>query len=144
MYTSAIAMTLILVVALGIFAWSAYKRSRLLFAAPGIALNNVSERFRGTMQLAFGQKKLTRFTVAGLAHKAIFFGFIVLMLRTLILISRAYTDQDGFGLWLFNDDTTLGFIYNIIKDVYVVLVMLGVSVFLWMRLVSKPKLKVNV
>jgi Fe-S oxidoreductase len=139
MYTSATAMTLILVIALGIFAWSAYKRSRLLFAAPGIALNNVSERFRGTMQLAFGQKKLTRFTVAGLAHKAIFFGFIVLMLRTLILISRAYTDQDGFGLWLFNDDTTLGFIYNIIKDVYVVLVMLGVSVFLWMRLVSKPK-----
>ena len=132
-------MTVILVVALGIFTWSAWKRLRLLLSAPVISLGNIGERFRGTLQLAFGQKKLTRFTVAGLAHKAIFFGFIVLMLRTLILISRAYTNQDGFGLWIFNDDTTLGFVYNIIKDVYVVLVMLGVSVFLWMRLVSKPK-----
>ncbi len=132
-------MTVILVASLGAFAWSAWKRCRLLFAATGITLNNIGARFKGTLQLAFGQKKLTRFTVAGLAHKAIFFGFLVLMLRTLILISRAYTNQDGFGLWLFNDDTTLGFIYNIIKDVYVVLVMIGVSVFLWLRLVSKPK-----
>jgi len=139
MSTSAIAMTLILVVALGIFAWSALNRCKLLFSAPVITIDNVSERIKGTIRLALGQKKLTRFTVAGLAHKAIFFGFIVLMLRTLILISRAYTDQEGFGLWLFNDDTTLGFIYNIIKDVYIVLVMVGVSVFLWMRLVSKPK-----
>ena len=139
MSTPAIAMTVILVASLGIFAWSAWKRCRLLFAAPKIAIDNIGERIRGTLELAFGQKKLTRFTIAGLAHKAIFFGFIVLLLRTLILISRAYTDQDGFGLWIFNDSTTLGFIYNIIKDVYIVLVMIGVSIFLWMRLVSKPK-----
>ena len=66
MSTPAIAMTVILVASLGIFAWSAWKRCRLLFAAPKIAIDNISERFRGTIQLAFGQKKLTRFTVADL------------------------------------------------------------------------------
>jgi len=129
--------------ALGAFAVSASRRWRLMhigsLAARGLSCDRASERIRGTLQLAFGQKKLTRYRLAGLAHKAIFFGFLVLLVRSLILFARGFLDDPGFGYGLLDDGTTLGNVYGLIKDVYVVLVLIGVGVFLYLRLVIKPK-----
>ncbi len=101
--------------------------------------DSVGERTRGTLHLAFGQKKLTRYPLAGLAHKAIFFGFLVLLIRSLILFARGFLDDPGFGYWLLDDGTLFGNIYSLIKDIYIVLVLIGVGVFLYLRLIVRPK-----
>jgi Fe-S oxidoreductase/nitrate reductase gamma subunit len=129
--------------AMGVFAVSAWRRWRLMMIGAGgklpCAIDSVKARTRGTLQLAFGQKKLTRYPLAGLAHKAIFFGFLVLLVRSLILFARGFLDDPGFGYWLFDDGTLFGNIYGLIKDIYVVLVLIGVGVFLYLRLIIKPK-----
>jgi Fe-S oxidoreductase/nitrate reductase gamma subunit len=129
--------------AVGVFAVSASRRWRLMMIGAGgkppFAIDSVGARTRGTLQLAFGQKKLTRYPLAGLAHKAIFFGFLVLLIRSLILFARGFLDDPGFGYWLLDDGTLLGNIYGLIKDIYIVLVLIGVGVFLYLRLIIKPK-----
>ena len=84
----------LLLAAVGIFAVSAWRRWRLMVIGAGgkrpFTFDSVGERTRGTLHLAFGQKKLTRYPLAGLAHKAIFFGFLVLLIRSLILFARAF------------------------------------------------------
>lgn len=129
--------------AVGVFVVSMWRRWRLMVIGaagkPAFTFDSVGPRTSGTLQLAFGQKKLTRYRLAGLAHKAIFFGFLVLLIRSLILFARGFLDDPGFGYWLLDDGTLLGNIYGLIKDIYVVLVLIGVGVFLYLRLIVKPK-----
>ncbi len=133
----------LLLAAVGIFAVSAWRRWRLMVIGAGgkrpFTFDSVGERTRGTLHLAFGQKKLTRYPLAGLAHKAIFFGFLVLLIRSLILFARGFLDDPGFGYWLLDDGTLFGNIYSLIKDIYIVLVLIGVGVFLYLRLIVRPK-----
>ncbi|MCP4759837.1 MAG: (Fe-S)-binding protein [Planctomycetes bacterium] len=140
---SPIFTAILMLAAVGVFAVSAWRRWRLLVIGAGgkkpFVCDRLGERVRGTLQLAFGQKKLTRYRLAGLAHKAIFFGFLVLLLRSLILFTRGFLDDPGFGYWLFDDGTVFGNIYGLIKDIYVVLVLIGVCVFLYLRVIVKPK-----
>jgi len=129
--------------ALAIFLVSAHRRWRLLMigsagGAP-FRLDRIGERVRGTLRIAFGQRRLTRYLGAGLAHKAIFLGFLALLLRSLILFGRGLTDDPSFGFWLFESGTPLGNLYGLIKDVAIVLVVLGAVVFLCLRLVIRPE-----
>jgi Fe-S oxidoreductase len=137
--------SLLLAVALGAFGYSARRRWRLLAigfpasAAHGAArrIDRVGERLRITLRYALGQRRLTRYRLAGLAHKAIFFGFLVLLLRSLILIGRGYVDDPGFGYGLLDSGTLLGDLYALLKDLYVLAVLLGTAVFLHYRLVAR-------
>ncbi len=134
---------LLLVVTLIPFGVSARRRWRLLMigreGTSGLPVDRVADRVRKTLRFAFGQRRLTRYRVAGLAHKAIFFGFFVLLLRSLILFARGFVDDPTFGYWIFDGGTPLGNLYGFVKDVYVVLVVIVSFVFLYLRLVSKPK-----
>ena len=135
-------MFFILVGGLLFFAYSASRRWRLLWigrTASSLRTDRVGERICGVLRLALGQERLRRYPVAGLAHQAIFFGFLVLLLRSLILFARGFVDDPEFGYWLFDSSTALGNIYSIIKDVYVALVFAGTLVFLYYRLILKPK-----
>lgn len=91
------------------------------------------------MRVAFGQQRLRRYQPAGFAHMAIFFGFLVLLLRSLILFARGFTGNQQFGYWLFDQGTVLGNVYGLIKDVYIVLVLVGSFIFLYLRLIAKTK-----
>jgi Fe-S oxidoreductase/nitrate reductase gamma subunit len=134
-----IAMAVLLVAALGWFAWSMIRRWRLMaIGQGGLGLDQVSRRLRLTLRYALGQRRMSRYPLAGLAHKAIFFGFLVLLVRGLILFGRGFTADPAFGFWIFDQGTVLGNVYGLIKDVYVVLVILGTLVFLYYRLVAKP------
>lgn len=133
-------MALLLAASLGAFGVLAWKRWRLLrLARPEARFDQLGERFKRMMRMGVGQQRMSRYPLAGLAHKAIFFGFIVLLLRSLILFARGFVDAPGFGYWVFDSGTLLGNVYALVKDVYVLLVLAGVGVFAYMRLVARTR-----
>ncbi len=131
-----ICMTILLVVTLGIFARTAHRRWRLLsVGAAEHRWDRVGERLRAMLRFAFAQERMRRYPLAGVAHHVIFLGFLVLMLRSLILFSRGYVPDSC--LLLFHPHTVLGDVYSLLKDIFVVLVILGTLVFLYYRLVAR-------
>ncbi len=132
------AMLTILVAALAAFAWSANRRWQLLkVGRPAPRLDHLLERFIGTWRYAFKQEKMDYYRAAGLAHKLIFAGFLVLLLRSLILWGRGF--NPSFNFWLFGPTQTLGEIYDFLKDTFAVLVLVGTGVFFYYRLVEPQK-----
>ncbi len=80
------------------------------------------------------------YPLAGLAHKLIFVGFMVLLLRSLMLWGRGF--DPAFNLWILGPkpthlplvgDVPLGAIYEFVKDVTASLVIFGALVFLYYR-----------
>lgn len=131
-------MTLLLVGAWGLFAWQMLRRWRLMSIGPGESrFDQFGERIGRTWQYAFAQKRMRRYWWAGIAHQVIFTGFVVLLLRTLVLWGRGYSED--FNLWVLGTDQPLGKVYSVLKDVFAVLVIAGTLVFFYYRLVTKPK-----
>ena len=143
---SALFMTLLLIAAWGLFGYQALRRWRLMRVGPNESrFDQISERLKRTYEYAFAQKRMPRYKWAGYAHKIIFIGFIVLLLRSLILFARGYAGvvpesaEQLFGFWLFDHGTALGKAYALVKDIFAVLVILAGGVFLYYRLITKPQ-----
>jgi Fe-S oxidoreductase len=132
------AMLSILVAALAAFSWSAFRRWNLLrVGAPLNRLDRLQERLLGTWRYAFRQQKMDYYSPAGIAHKLIFVGFIVLLLRSLTLWGRAFSPS--FNFWILGPTQPLGEIYDFIKDTFATLVLVGVSVFFYYRVINPQK-----
>jgi Fe-S oxidoreductase len=140
-------MLALLVGAWGAFVWSARRRLKLLkIGRPENRLDNPGTRIKMLLEYGFAQKKLGYYPVAGLGHKLIFFGFVVLLLRSLILWGRGF--DPAFALWIFGDApvelpgvgaVALGHAYDFAKDVFATMVLAGVSVFFYYRVVRPQK-----
>ncbi len=132
------AMLSILVAAICAFAWSANRRWQLLkVGRPENRLDHLLDRFAGTWRYAFKQEKMDYYQPAGIAHKLIFVGFLVLLLRSLMLWGRGF--QPGFNLWFFAPWQPLGPVYDFLKDASAILVLVGVSVFFYYRVIDPQK-----
>lgn len=145
---SPIAMTILLVVTLAVFAYSAHRRWRLMMVArrPENRADRVGERITSVIQYVFGQLRMPRYPLAGWAHIIIFFGFCVLLLNSIMLWVRGYvsTDSAAYNLWIFGVDQPLGMIYAFLRDIFTVLVIVGVLVYFYFRLVARlPRLTLN-
>jgi Fe-S oxidoreductase len=153
---SAIWMTVLLVVGLGFFAWTARRRWALMMAAgaPADRFDDPPRRINQVVRYVLGQARMFRYRAAGIAHALIFAGFVVLALRTVIMAARGFTGYTpfnfggfgfgyrpgpGFGFWLFDDDAPLGIAYLFLKDLISVGVIAGVVYFLYLRLVKRPR-----
>ena len=139
-----LAMTAILVILPGIFAWSAVRRWNLMTAATtseprfGIANGDLGKRIRDTLVYAFAQKKMPYYPLAGIAHLAIFGGFQVLLLNSIMLWGRGYDPH--FDFWgLLSLDNPIGWLYSFVKEVFLVLTVLGASVFVYYRVINKQR-----
>jgi len=137
-----IAMTVILVASVAALTYSLNRRWLLLkVGQPESRLDRIPERVWTTLLYAFGQKKMPYYPLAGVAHIFIFFGFMVLLLRSLILWGRAFSPS--FNLWILGPDPFLGLplghYYELAKDVFAVLVLVGALVFVYLRVVKKEK-----
>jgi Fe-S oxidoreductase len=131
-------MLTLMFAAFAMFAWSASRRWQLLkIGRPESRLDFIPQRLAGTWRFAFRQEKMDYYNPAGIAHKFIFGGFVVLLVRTLILWGRGF--YAPFGLWVLGPTQPLGMIYELLKDVFAVLVVFGTLVFFYYRLVVKPK-----
>src|SRR3954452_7556663 len=137
-------MLTIIVALSAAFAWSANRRWQLLkVGRDENRLDNLIERLKGTYEYAFVQKKMGYYPLAGLAHKLIFVGFMVLLLRSLMLWGRGF--DPAFNMWILGPtpvhlpvigDLPLGHIYEFIKDVTASLVVFGALVFVYYRVVK--------
>ncbi|MDQ3035194.1 MAG: (Fe-S)-binding protein [Myxococcota bacterium] len=147
-----IAMTVVFAVTLGIFAWSAVQRYRLMMVGapePRITTDPESlyERFRQVVLIAGLQRKMPmneRYRLAGIAHIAIFFGFNILLLNTLHLWGQAYSrDFDFWGL--LSEDFVVGQVYSLTKEMIAFFVIAGSLVFVYYRVVAKlPRMTLGV
>jgi len=81
-----------------------------------------------------GQVRMPRYPIAGWLHALIFWGFLVLLLRSLMLWGRGY--DETFSLWILGDNW-LGWLYSIAKDVVAVIVWLAAGAFFVYRLVYR-------
>jgi Fe-S oxidoreductase len=83
-----------------------------------------------------GQSKLHDYRGPGLAHHVIFWGFLVLLLRTVTLWGRAY--DPGFqGFWFgpsSDDAWGLGNVYRALREYCALLVLVAVGYFAYLRL----------
>lgn len=140
-----IAMTVIFVLTLGMFAWSAVRRYRLMMVGapePRVTFDpdSLYQRFRQVLLIAGLQRKMPmneRYRVAGIAHIAIFAGFNILLLNTILLWGRAYDVRfDLFGILA--EDAILGQLYSFAKEVIAFATVVGAFVFVYYRLGPRP------
>ncbi|MCH7591324.1 MAG: 4Fe-4S dicluster domain-containing protein [Planctomycetes bacterium] len=132
-----IAMTVLLAIGWGAFFYSIRRRWKLMLV--GVAeprFDRPVERARLTVKYALAQMRMGRYPLAGFAHMLIFSGFLVLLLRTLILWGRGY--DESFSFWIFSTDTYLGQTYSFFKDFFAVMVILGTLVFVYYRVIKRP------
>ena len=121
-----------------LFGWSAQRRLRLLLTgAPEDRFGQLKERLLLTWRYAFAQEKMDYYQPAGIAHKLIFAGFIVLLMRTLILWGRGLSA--GFNLWVLAPSTVIGGVYEFAKDSVAMLVVGGAAVFFYYRVLRPIK-----
>ncbi|MFO0664518.1 MAG: (Fe-S)-binding protein [Polyangiaceae bacterium] len=133
-----LAITAILFATLTAFAFSAWRRWKLLRVGTfADRFNALSDRLGVTWRYAFQQEKMDYYKPAGIAHKLIFTGFIVLTIRTIILVGRGF--YSGFSLFILDHDSALGKAYDFSKDCVAVLVLFGVSAFFYFRVIKPQK-----
>jgi len=132
-----IVLTLLIVIAVGLFCHTLYRRFLLLKAArPVRRFDRLAQRIWGVLVYALGQKKfLSGEQPAGLMHFLIFWGFIIVSLRTLTLFGQGYHPR--FYLPGLHPDG-LGGPYLLMKDVVEGLVIAAVLIALYRWLLSHP------
>ena len=138
---SPIGMILLFVSTLSFFSWSAFRRMRQIKVGvpdPDFDLKEegqIAARLQNVFTYAFGQKKMPYYSVAGIAHIMIFFGFQVLLLRSMQLWGRGF--DESFDFWgLLSHENIIGKGYSFLKDVFAALVLLGVLGFAYLRSVK--------
>jgi Fe-S oxidoreductase len=134
-------MFLVLAVGLTIFGRTMFYKIRLLIAlAPTDRANHLTERLMALLTLAVGQKRLIgrkKERSSGIMHAFIFWGFCVLLIRSLNLYGQGF--QAGFELPFFGDKYLLGYLYTALKDIMEGIVLLMILYAIYRRAVVKPK-----
>lgn len=126
---------ILLAVALGVFAWILVRRLAMLRqAAPDPRWGHPGRRLARLLVVGFGQVRQPRYPVAGILHILIFFGFLVLSLRSLTLLGEGF--RAGFSLPGLGGD--VGHLYLSIKDWAALVVLVCCVVAALRRLLAQP------
>ncbi len=127
---------LIPVCGVALFTYIMAKRvAPLIFANPDHRFNRFFERITNLIKLWLGQYRQPRYRTAGIIHIIIFFGFLILSVRSTSMVIIGISDN--FVLPGFN--SALGHIYNIIKDYAATFVLIACIMAAIRRLITKPK-----
>ncbi|HEU5363869.1 MAG TPA: (Fe-S)-binding protein [Gaiellaceae bacterium] len=95
--------------------------------------DDVPRRVKNEATIVLGQRKLLQRLVPGLMHAAIFWGFLVLF-PTIVLAAIGAVDRGATLPWL----GAQGW-YMAMVDVFVLAVLAGIAVALWIRKVVRPQ-----
>ncbi|HLE60892.1 MAG TPA: (Fe-S)-binding protein, partial [Thermoanaerobaculaceae bacterium] len=127
---------LLTVAAVAGVAWSLSRKLSLVLAGRrDVELGRWGERLRGVFVFFVGQKRMFLEPIPGIMHALIFWGFLVFTVRSLSMVVEGLTQ--GWELPLLH--TTLGHSYLLSKDLFAVLVLVGVAIATWRRLVTRPE-----
>jgi len=115
------------------FAYSVIRRVRVLQAgAPDNRFTRIPERIGRTLEYAFAQRRMFRDLYAGIFHIFIFAGFVVLTVRVVSLVVEGLVP--GWQLL----PGRVGDLYTLAKDVFEVLVLVGVAMAVYRRAFARP------
>jgi Fe-S oxidoreductase len=132
-----VAMLVLLVVTMGVFSWSAMNRTKVLMAArPSDRFNDWWERVDAVLVFMFGQKKMFKEFIPGAMHALIFWGFLVLLIRSMNLIIAAFTSHWHFDMLGFWDPLSIAYAYA--KDISEAVVAIMILFAFFRRIVLKP------
>jgi Fe-S oxidoreductase/nitrate reductase gamma subunit len=125
---------LLLLVATAAFVYSVSRRVRVLLVG-GFEnrFEKIGTRIAKTLEYAFAQKRMFRDLYAGTFHILIFSGFVVLLVRTIALVVEGLAP--GFVLLR----GSAGDAYTLAKDVFEVLVLVGVAMAVSRRAFARPR-----
>ena len=129
-------MWIIAIVALTTFAFIIRSRIDLLLAGQkDPRFSNLKQRFLDLVEYGFIQKRQPRYLWAGVIHIMIFWGFVVLGLRSLDLVT------EGLGFPIFRPfmHSPLGPFYNALKDVFELIVLVACIWAILRRAIVKPE-----
>ncbi len=131
-----VAAWVIAIAALTIFAFIIRTRIHLLLVSQqDPRFSNWKERFLGLIDYGFIQKRQPRYPSAGVIHIMIFWGFMVLGLRSLDLVT------EGLGIPIFRPfmHSPFGAFYNSMKDIFELIVLVACTWAILRRAIVKPK-----
>ena len=97
--------------------------------------DRLGERFKHMLVYAFGQKKMFDDPVAGFYHLLIFYGFLMVSLRTVTMVIEGLFAGWEFPLL----DSPLGHAYLFSKDIFELLVLVGLAVAIWRRGIQRKE-----
>jgi Fe-S oxidoreductase len=100
--------------------------------APG-RTDRMGERLRAQLVEVFGQRRLLRWSVPGIAHFFTFWGFLVLAI-TIVEAYGALVISEDFAFPFFGHARWLGFL----EDFFAVAVLVALIIFATLRLVNAP------
>ncbi len=119
------------------FLFTAYNRLTLLLAAaPARKLGHPFKRLGKVFLYAIGQKKFFKHgQLSGVMHAFIFWGFLAVALKSIILFGQGISQDFGSEFLA----SKAGHFYQAFKNIFQVLVVVGCSAMLFRRLVLKTK-----
>lgn len=122
-----------LIAAFGFFGYIIQSKFRLLLATQHRArfFAQLPLRFANVFVYAFGQKKMFKEPKSGIMHALIFWGFLVLQIRTLYLMVCAFYPGAQIP-WIHHE-------YTIVKEFTAVIVLAAVVYAVFRRVVTRPK-----
>jgi Fe-S oxidoreductase len=134
-------MAFLLIVGLTVFGCTMVRKIQLLKALePTDRANHFKERLMSMLTLAIGQKRLVgraKERSSGVMHAFIFWGFCVLLIRSLTLYAEGF--QEGAHLPFLGGDYLVGYLYIALKDIMEGIVLLMILWAIYRRAVLKPK-----
>ena len=126
---------LIPLIGIGAFVYIMWKRlTPLLNAAPDSRLDNIPDRIKQLIKIWLLQYRQPRYMLAGVLHMMIFFGFLILSVRSTSLVVIGF--YDGFVVPGFGG--VIGHVYNFFKDYAATVVFIACIIAAIRRGIFKP------
>lgn len=133
-------MSFLIIVALVLFGRTMTRKIQLFRALqPADRSNHLKERLKNTIILAIGQNRLigrAKERGSGLMHAFIFWGFCILLIRSLNLYGEGF--QLGYHLPFLGEEHLSGYLYMALKDITEGIVLLMIVFAVFRRAVLKP------
>ncbi len=130
-----IIFSLILVTSFTLFGFNIYQLiNKIRKGKSEKRFDNILQRIKRVLVIAFAQTKLLRDPIPGLLHLGIYWGFITLLFAVIESIGEGLL---GFGKFSF---LFLGTTYKVItftQEIFCLIVLLSIFVALWRRFISK-------
>ena len=134
-------MSIVIVVALTVFSRTMVRKIQLLTALePADRADHLKQRLMNMLTLAIGQKRLVaraKERSSGLMHAFIFWGFCVLLIRSITLYGEGF--QAGFQLPFLGGGHLAGYLYIALKDIMEGIVLLMILWAIFRRAFLKPE-----
>lgn len=128
--TKQIIFILVLMITLGVFAYSANRILKFFRLTKAFPVSNWGERIRVMMKVAIGQTKIFQLPVIGLVHALVFWGFMVITLGSIEMVIDGITGMH-------RSMAPTGLFYHFVMasgDIMAYVIMVSILIFVFRRI----------